>query len=97
MHHLIGAMVVAAVAGGAANNRVEVRSGLRRLVKGGIIAKRKFETLGATVAEEARKIADEARADLDQPDKAAKEGEENSKPAPKPGRTKLTVQTERPT
>jgi hypothetical protein len=93
MHHLIGAMVVAAVAGGAATNRVEVRSGLRRLVKGGLVAKRKFQALGATVAEEARKIADEARADLDQPDKTAKEGEENSKPAPKPGRTK---QTERP-
>jgi hypothetical protein len=67
MHHLIGAMVVAAVAGGAASNRVELRSGLRRIVKGGLVAKRKFEALGTTVAAEARKIADEARADLDQP------------------------------
>jgi hypothetical protein len=67
MHHVIGAMVVGAVAGGAARNRIAVRSGLRRLVKGGIVAKRKVLALGTVAVEEARKIVDEARADLDEP------------------------------
>jgi hypothetical protein len=67
MHHVIGAMVIGAVAGGAARNRVGVRAGLRRLVKGGIVAKRKVQTLGVAAVGEVRKIVDEARADLDQP------------------------------
>lgn len=66
MHHLIGAMVVGAVAGGVTRSRSGVREGLRRLVKGGIVAKRKAQALGAAVAEQARGIVDEARADLDQ-------------------------------
>jgi hypothetical protein len=67
MHHLIGTIVVGAVAGGAVPNRIGVRAGLRRLVKGGIVATRKFQALRATAVEEARKLVDEARADLDQP------------------------------
>jgi succinate dehydrogenase/fumarate reductase flavoprotein subunit len=67
MHHLIGAVVVGAVAGGAARNRMGIRSGLRRLVKGGIVAKRRVQTLGGAAVEEARKLVDEARADLDRP------------------------------
>jgi hypothetical protein len=67
MHHVIGAMVVGAIAGGATRNRIQMRSGLRRLVKGGIIAKRKVQTLGTTAVDEARKLVEEARADLDQP------------------------------
>jgi hypothetical protein len=68
MHHLIGAVVVGAVAGGAASGKIGVRSGLRRLVKGGIAAKRKIQTVGAAVIEEAHKLAEEARADLDRPE-----------------------------
>ena len=64
MHHLIGAMVVGAVAGVA--SRAGARRGLRRLVKGGIVAKRKAQALGASVVEQAHGIVDEARADMDQ-------------------------------
>ncbi|MCU1233573.1 MAG: hypothetical protein JWP63_1540 [Candidatus Solibacter sp.] len=67
MHHVIGAMVVGAVAGGSAYNRIQLRSGLRRLVKVGIIAKRKVQSLGDAAVDEARKLVDEARADLEQP------------------------------
>jgi len=64
MHHLIGAMVVGAVMGVA--TRAGVRRGLRRLVKGGIVAKRKAQALGAAVVEQAHEIVDEARADMDE-------------------------------
>jgi hypothetical protein len=65
MHHLIGAMVIGAVAGVA--SRDGVRQGLRRIVKTGIVAKRKAQALGAAVVEQAHGIVDEARADMDQP------------------------------
>ena len=65
MHHLIGAVLVGVVAGGATGNRVRFRSGVRRLVQGGILAKRRIEALAASVREDAEKIVDEARADLD--------------------------------
>jgi hypothetical protein len=64
MHHLIGAMVVGAVTGVA--SRGGVRQGLRRLVRSGIVAKRKAQALGAAVVAQAHGIADEARADMDQ-------------------------------
>jgi hypothetical protein len=66
MHHVIGTIVIGAIAAGTTRNP-GVRSGLRWLVKGGIVAKRKVESLGAAAAEKAREIVDEARADLDEP------------------------------
>jgi len=66
MHHVVGALLVGAVAGGVAGNRDRRRPLVRRLVKGGIVAKRKLQAVGATAIAETRKLVDEARADLDQ-------------------------------
>ena len=41
MHHVIGALLIGAVAGGVAGNRDKRRPVVRKLVKGGIVAKRK--------------------------------------------------------
>jgi hypothetical protein len=65
MHHLIGALVAGAIAGAATRSSIGVRSGVRRIVKGGIVAKRKVQALGTSAVDEARKVMDEARAELD--------------------------------
>jgi hypothetical protein len=53
-------------AGGVAGNREQRRPLVRRLVKGGIVAKRKLQAMGASAIAETQKLVDEARADLDQ-------------------------------
>jgi hypothetical protein len=65
MHHVIGALLVGAVAGGVAGNRDRRRPLVRRLVKGGIMAKRKLQVAGATAIAETQRLVDEARAELD--------------------------------
>jgi hypothetical protein len=66
MHHLIGALVIGAVAGKVAGDSGRSRPLVRRIVKGGIVAKRKLEAVGASAIAETRKLVDEARADLDE-------------------------------
>jgi len=68
MHHLIGAVLVGAVAGGVAGNRDRRRPLVRRLVKGGIMAKRKLQAAGAAAIAGTQRLVDEARAELDQPE-----------------------------
>jgi len=68
MHHVIGALVIGAVAGGVAGNSKRHRPLVRRLVKGGIMAKRKLQAAGAAAIAETQKLVDEARAELDQPE-----------------------------
>jgi hypothetical protein len=63
MHHVIGTLLIGAVAG----NRDKRRPLVRRLVKGGIVAKRKLQAAGETAIAETRKLVEEARADLDRP------------------------------
>ena len=67
MHHVIGTLLIGAVAGGVAGNRDKRRPLVRRLVKGGIMAKRKLQAVGATAIAETQKLVDEARAELDRP------------------------------
>ena len=71
MHHVIGTLLIGAVAGGVAGNRDKRRPLVRKLVKGGIVVKRKLQTAGETAIAETRKLVDEARADLDRPGKEA--------------------------
>ena len=66
MHHVIGALLIGAVSGGVAGNRDRRRPLVRKLVKGGIVVKRKLQAAGETAIAETRKLVDEARADLDQ-------------------------------
>ena len=66
MHHVIGTLLFGAVAGGVAGNRDKRRPLVRRLVKGGIMAKRKLEAAGAAAIAETQKLVNEARAELDQ-------------------------------
>jgi hypothetical protein len=66
MHHVIGTLLIGAVAGKVAGNRDKRRPLVRKLVKGGIVAKRKLQAAGATVIAETQKLVDEARAELDQ-------------------------------
>ena len=67
MHHVIGTLLIGAVAGGVAGNRDRRSPIVRKLVKGGIVAKRKLQSAGATAIAEAQRLVDEARAELDQP------------------------------
>ena len=67
MHHVIGTLLIGAVAGGVAGNRDKRRPLVRRLVKGGIMTKRKLQAVGATAIAETQKLVDEARAELDRP------------------------------
>jgi len=67
MHHVIGTLLIGALAGGVAGNREKRRPLVRRLVKGGIVAKRKLQAASATAIAETQKLVDEARAELDQP------------------------------
>jgi hypothetical protein len=66
MHHVIGTILIGVVAGGVAGNRDKRRPLVRKLVKGGIVAKRELQAAGATVVAETQKLVDEARAELDQ-------------------------------
>jgi len=67
MHHVIGTLLIGAVAGGVAGNRDRRRTVVRRLVKGGIVTKRKIQAVSAAAIAETRKLVEEARADLDRP------------------------------
>jgi len=67
MHHMIGTLLIGAVAGGVAGNRDRRRTVVRRLVKGGIVTKRKIQAVSAAAIAETRKLVEEARADLDRP------------------------------
>jgi len=70
MCEVVGALIVGAVAGTAAGTAASKPAGLRPMVRGmvkrGLIAKRKVESVSAAVAVEARKIVEEARLELDQ-------------------------------
>jgi len=68
VHHMIGTLLIGAVAGGVAGNRDKRRPLVRRLVKGGIVAKRKLQAAGAMAIAETQKLVDEARAELDRPE-----------------------------
>jgi molybdenum-dependent DNA-binding transcriptional regulator ModE len=65
MHHVIGALLIGAAAGGVSGNRSRLRPVVRGLVKSGIVAKRKIQAVGTTAIAETQKLVDEARADLD--------------------------------
>jgi hypothetical protein len=69
MHHIIGLAIVGAALGGVTANtsKGKVRPALRTLVKGGIVAQRRFNAYRETAVSEAQKLLDEARAELDQP------------------------------
>ena len=65
MHHVIGALLIGGVAGGVTGSRALLRPMVRKLVKGGIVAKRKIQAVGNAAIAETQKLVDEARADLD--------------------------------
>jgi predicted methyltransferase MtxX (methanogen marker protein 4) len=66
MHHIIGALVVGAIGGGAAGDSGRRRSIAGKLIKGGIVAKRRIEAAGAAALSETKKLVEEARTELDQ-------------------------------
>jgi hypothetical protein len=66
MHHVIGAVLIGAVASGVTGNRSRLRPAVRGLVKGGIVAKRKIQAIGTAAIAETQKLVEEARSDLDQ-------------------------------
>ena len=57
MHHVIGMLLIGAVAGGVASDGKKRRPLVRRIVRGGIVAKRKLEAAGTAAMAETRKIA----------------------------------------
>ena len=65
MHHIFGSLVIGMVGGALAGKRGETRPVLRNVVKGGLVAKRKITAAGFSIAGEAKKLVEEARADLD--------------------------------
>ena len=65
MHHVIGALFIGVAAGSVTGNRARLRPIARGLVKGGIVAKRKVQSVATTAIAETQKLVDEARADLD--------------------------------
>lgn len=67
MHHIIGALVIGAIGGGAAGNPGWRRGIALKLIKGGIAAKRKIEAAGTTAVAETQKLVEEARTELDHP------------------------------
>ena len=67
MHHIVGFVVIGAALAGISGSREKTRPVLRRLVKGGIVAKRKFDVYKTAAVSEAEKLVDEARAELDEP------------------------------
>jgi hypothetical protein len=68
MHHIAGFVVIGAALTGvsAARDKTKIRTGLRSLVKSGIVAKRKVDAYRAAAVSEAQKLVDEARAELDE-------------------------------
>jgi hypothetical protein len=62
---LIAGTVASGVGRGAVSDRARLRPALRGLVKTGILAKRKIEAAGTAVAQEAKKIVNEARQELE--------------------------------
>jgi hypothetical protein len=66
MHCIIGTLLIGMAAGGVAGNRDRRCPLVRRLVKGGIVAKRKLQAMGASAIAETQRLVNEARADLDQ-------------------------------
>jgi hypothetical protein len=66
MHCVIGTLLIGVAAGGVAGNGDRRRPLVRRLVKGGIVAKRKLQAMGDSAIAETQKLVNEARADLDQ-------------------------------
>ena len=66
MHHVIGTLVFGAL-GAMAFPRARLRTAVRGLVKGGIVARRKLQEVGTAARVEVEKLVDEARADLDRP------------------------------
>ena len=69
MHCVLGALLIGVVTGGVAGNSDRRRPLVRRLVKGGIVAKRKLQSAGAAAIAGTRTLVDEARAELDHPEK----------------------------
>ena len=67
MHHIIAPLLIGALAGGMSGKSDRRRPIVRGLIKSGIAAKRKIQAVGSTTVAEARKLVDEARAELDQP------------------------------
>jgi len=71
MHHVLGALLIGAIggsiAGHPASNSERRRRIARKLIKGGIVAKRKLEAAGASAVAETKKLVEEARTDLDHP------------------------------
>lgn len=67
MHHLVGPILIGAVAGLVTGTGA--RELLRGVIRSGIVEKRKLQAFGATTAEQARSVVDEARADLDRPER----------------------------
>ena len=65
MHHVIGALFIGVATGSLTGNRARLRPIARGLVRGGIVAKRKVQSVAATAMAETQRLVDEARADLD--------------------------------
>jgi hypothetical protein len=63
---ILGALILGTVAGGATSDPVRLRPALRKLVKSGIVAKRKIRAASTAVAKETRNLVNEAPAELDQ-------------------------------
>jgi hypothetical protein len=62
---VLGALIVGTVASGTVGDPARLRPALRRLVKSGIVAKRKIQAASTAVAQEGRKLVNEARLELD--------------------------------
>jgi hypothetical protein len=61
----LGALLIGAVAGKVAGDRDSRRSLVRQVVKGGMVAKRKLQAVGAAAVAETQKLVAEARSELD--------------------------------
>ena len=66
LHHMIVPLLIGGAAGGVAGSSKRRRPVVRTIIKGGIAAKRKIESAGATLVAETRRLVEEARAELDQ-------------------------------
>jgi hypothetical protein len=64
MHHVIGTLIIGALAGGLTSRCARLRPAVRGIVKGGIAAKRKIVAVSNTARVEMQKLVEEARADL---------------------------------
>jgi hypothetical protein len=69
MHHIAGYILIGTALGAvsATGRKNKGRPLLRRLVKGGIVAKRRIDNYRVAVVSEAQKLVEEARAELDHP------------------------------